>query len=382
MDIYVLDEEFKDLDVLDTYDSMIWTERYSEFGDFEIVLSGSKARRLNRWTALGIRESKRVMIVETIDEPGDGTIKYTGRSLESLMDSRVNLPANIASGAKSTPVTKNDTPQNIAKFFFESVCRTNTLIPADNLSFVAAGDLFANGNIPRPTDSVAYQYSEESLYSAIKAVCDPFNLGFVLGRNHGSPTCRFQVYTGSDRTGWQTTYPAVILSTELDTLEDPQMITSAANYRNVAYVFAENGSRIVYADGSDDSTAGFDRRVMFVSATDITLPAGAELNAALNLKGKQALAEQRFVTAFDGKIPDYNPYVYGVDYNLGDYVERRDTRGFASKMLVTEQIFVSDANGDRSYPTLQTLDLVTPGSWRAWSRTGVWNNATGSWSTV
>ena len=105
-------------------------------------------------------------------------------------------------------------------------------------------------------------------------MCDPFNLGFVLGRNHGSPTCRFQVYTGSDRTGWQTIYPAVILSTELDTLEDPQMITSSANYKNVAYVFAENGSRIVYADGSDSSTAGFDRRVMFVSATDITLPAG------------------------------------------------------------------------------------------------------------
>ena len=103
---------------------------------------------------------------------------------------------------------------------------------------------------------------------------------------------------------------------------------------------------------------------------------------SLDLKGKQALAEQRFVTAFDGKIPDYNPYVYGVDYNLGDYVERRDIRGFASKMLVTEQIFVSDVNGDHSYPTLQTLDLVTPGSWRAWSRTGVWNNATGTWSTV
>jgi hypothetical protein len=51
-------------------------------------------------------------------------------------------------------------------------------------------------------------------------------------------------------------------------------------------------------------------------------------------------------------------------------------------LLVTEQIFVSDLEGDRSYPTLQAVDLVQPGSWSAWSRTGIWNDAVGTWDSL
>ena len=159
-------------------------------------------------------------------------------------------------------------------------------------------------------------------------------------------------------------------------------VQSSANFRNVAYVFSEKGSRIVYAHGADATTSGFDRRVLYVDATDITLVKGAALDAALDIRGAKALAEYRNLTVFDGEVPQAVPYNYGVNYNLGDYVERRDSRGFASKLLVTEQIFVSDLEGDRSYPTLQAMDLVQPGSWSAWSRTGIWNDAVGTWDSL
>lgn len=384
MDIYVLDENLQPAVVVDTYESAIWTERYSEWGDFEIVSSVTDALDtvFRRGTPLGLPGSKRIMIVETVEEPGDGMQKFTGRSMEAILDSRVNQPTNISAGNASAVVTRTGTPQSVAKFFFESTCRTNSLVAADNLPFVEAGDLFPAGNIPMPTDSLTYQYAEESLYSAIKGVCDPYELGFVIGRNHGSAKARFQVYTGSDRSGWQKTLPPVIFSPELDTLQSASMITSSANHKNVAYVFAQNGSRIVYGNGADPSTAGIDRRVMLVEASDIAIAKGAALDQALEVRGKQALAEHRSLSAFDGEIPPSSPYVYGVDYFLGDFVERRNSTGYANKMLVTEQIFVSDAEGDRSYPTLQALDLITPGSWYAWSRTGVWNDATGTWDSV
>ena len=80
---------------------------------------------------------------------------------------------------------------------------------------------------------------------------------------------------------------------------------------------------------------------MTVKADDIDLPAGSELTAALQERGRQELAEHRAVLGFDGETPQHISYVYGRDYDLGDLVEVQDTEGNAYQVRVTEQIFVS-----------------------------------------
>ena len=384
MDVLVLGDDLRPIEIFDDFQSLIWTERYSEWGDFELVApSGlSSTSTLQKGTVLGLNESYRVMMVETIEEPGDGTIKFTGRSLEALMDARITRPEVINAGNPNGATTRNATPGNHARYWFETSCRTNSSVPADNFSFIQSGNLFTPGTIPEPTDTIDVQFNVMSVYEAVKPICDTYGLGFVIGRNKTAGNARFQVYTGSDRTTWQTILDPVVFSPDLETLEKVSSVQSSANFRNVAYVFSEKGSRIVYAHGADATTSGFDRRVLYVDATDITLVKGAALDAALDIRGAKALAEYRNLTAFDGEVPQAVPYNYGVDYNLGDYVERRDSRGFASKLLVTEQIFVSDLEGDRSYPTLQAMDLVQPGSWSAWSRTGIWNDAVGTWDSL
>ena len=54
--------------------------------------------------------------------------------------------------------------------------------------------------------------------------------------------------------------------------------------------------------------------------------------------------------------------------------------GVTNNMRVTEQIFVSDENGTRSYPTLSVDLLITPGSWLAWDANEEWASAVGTWS--
>src|SRR5690606_17136547 len=95
--------------------------------------------------------------------------------------------------------------------------------------------------------------------------------------------------------------------------------------------------------------------------------------------GKEALAEHRVIIAFDGEIPQFGSYIYGVDYSLGDLVEQRNSDGLATNMRVTEQIFISDQQGFRSYPTLTINLLITPGSWYAWTAGQVWDDAEGYW---
>jgi hypothetical protein len=80
-------------------------------------------------------------------------------------------------------------------------------------------------------------------------------------------------------------------------------------------------------------------------------------------KGAEALGKARNLIVFDGELSPTNQYVYGTDYNLGDLVELRNDSGTSSVMRVTEQIFVSDKEGSRAYPTLTLFEVVTSGSW-------------------
>ena len=109
------------------------------------------------------------------------------------------------------------------------------------------------------------------------------------------------------------------------------------------------------------------------------LPLGAEYDAALRQKGLEELAKHRPIIAFDGEIPQTGSYEYQKDYFLGDLVETRGADGLATNMRVTEQIFSSDAEGVRSYPTLTIDLLITPGSWYAWDGSQDWDNAEGTW---
>jgi hypothetical protein len=164
----------------------------------------------------------------------------------------------------------------------------------------------------------------------------------------------------------------VIFSQELDNLSNVSELRSVEDAKNVAYVFGLNDSTIVYADGADASTSGFDRKVLYVDATDVTLASGPALTAVLVNKGLDALAKTRPIAAFDGEINQYGKNKYNRDYFLGDLVEMRNSDGATNIMRVTEQIFVSDGEGDRSYPTLTLNSSILPDVWDSWG-TETWD---------
>jgi hypothetical protein len=168
----------------------------------------------------------------------------------------------------------------------------------------------------------------------------------------------------------------VIFAPDLDNLSNTKELTSTALAKNVALVYAQNGSAVVFATGTDPSVSGDDRRVLLVKADDITLPAGDDLQAALQQKGLEELSKCQKIYGFDGEIPQLGSYVYGdpEGYDLGDLVEQRDEDGFGTNMRVTEQIFVSDAQGERSYPTLSEVITINPGSWYSWDSNQVWDD--------
>jgi hypothetical protein len=271
------------------------------------------------------------------------------------------------------------TPGDIARHVFTSICVEGDLSVGDIIPYIQPGTFFPPDTIVEPADEITVALEIDTVYATIKSICDAYDLGFRLVRALDLSELYFNVYSGNDRTTSQTVLPPVVFSPELDNLEDVSELTSIAQYKNVAVVFAPNGVVTVYAAGADASTSGFARRVIYVDASDVTLAAPAALTAELTLRGQQALSENTSLSAFDGEIPQFGSYRYGVDYDLGDLVEVRNSDGITNNMRVTEQIFVSDSQGERSYPTLAIKLLITPGSWLAWESNNVWDDELGTW---
>lgn len=377
MEVYILDSLYRRIDVVDKFESLIWTERFSAYGDFELKLHSTLESRnkFTEGTKLAIKDSYRVMTVETIedstDDQGNQVLDVKGTSMEAVLDQRLALAA-LTDTTTNPKWSLTGTPVEIATQMFHDICVVGILDPGDIIPMVYEGSIFPPDTIPPPPDEITYEVDPKTLYTAMKDLCDQYLLGFRLVRNQDLGQLYFDVYTGSDRTSHQTALPAVIFSPGMDNLKDTSELSSIATYKNVAYVISPVGSEIVYPQDVDPETDGFERRVLLVNATDITDTDPAVASAQMIQRGYEELAKNRKTAAFDGEISQNSQYVYGRDYNLGDLVEVRDANGVGNTMQVTEHIFVSDMQGDRSYPTLTVTQFVTPGSWLAEPPTKVW----------
>lgn len=389
MEVYILDSLNRHTDVVDKFLSAIWTERFADIGNFELDLYSSpeNRRRLIPGTRLALTDSKRVMTVETVEDAstdsGERLLKVTGRSLEKILNDR------IARGTMTSTTTEpkwviTGTPKVLANKIFHDICITGTLSSGDIITGITeANTLFPADTIPSSSTSITYEIEPQTVFSAIKKLADVYGMGFRIVRDPNTAALYFDVYMGSDRTTAQTTLPAVIFSPDLENLHNTKQLTSNAVFKNVAYVISPVGTQTVYDSLTDPSVAGFDRRVLLVKADDITDTDSTVANAKMVQRGREELAKNRVVAALDGEVSQTSQYKYGLDYNLGDLVEIRSSDGVTSNMQVTEHIFVSDREGDRSYPTLSLNAFVTPGSWLGWNPTQVWSDlTTETWATI
>ncbi len=280
MELYVLDSLLRRTAVVDSFDSVVWTERYNDVGDMTMNIHSTLANR-NQFvtgTKLAMNKSNRVMTIETVEDKmtqdGSKTLVITASSLEILFDDRV-ARADMANGNGSTiepNLIITGFPSAIARTLFSNIMITGSLDPGDVLPFYAAGNMYPADTIAEPTTNVTMTLTVASLLATLKTICQTYDLGFRLTRNLDNSQLFFNIYAGNDRTTQQTTLPAVVFAPNLDNLLNSSYLTSTKQYKNVAYVVGADSSLIVYGNGVDPTTSGFDRRVLFVNANDLKYP--------------------------------------------------------------------------------------------------------------
>jgi hypothetical protein len=380
MEVYILDSLYRRVDVIDRFESLIWTERFSAYGDFELIVHSTfqNRQRFAPGVRLVITESYRVMTVETVEDTTDSDgrqlLKLKGPSFEEVLEDRV--ARNVLSDLTADPKwILEGTPTEIARQIFHDICVDGDLDPGDVIPMVSEGsEIFPDDTIGEPPDEITYEIEPMTVYTAIKQLLDLYDAGFRLVRNLDTGQLYFDVYMGIDRTTAQTSYPAVVFSPDLENLQNTTELTTIALYKNVAYVFSPVGHEIVYPLDIDPEVEGFERKVLLVMANDITDVDPGDASDKMIQRGIEELSKHRRFSAFDGEISQNSQYKYGTHYNLGDLVELRNSDGFTNTMQVTEQIFVSDKEGERSYPTLTINQFILPGTWLAWDFNQVWED--------
>lgn len=355
MDILVLNKEMESIHIIDEFESMIWVERYSKCGDFELYLpiEYEIISYIKNGYYLWLESSKTVMIIEDIEivtdnEEGNHMI-VTGRSLESILDRRILWEQTILSGGLQSAV--------------EQILLENIISPSipdrsiSNFIFEASDD-------PRITDlTIDAQFTGNTVYETICSICDSVNIGFRITLSDDNKFI-FKLYSGIDRSYDQLVYPQVVFSPKFDNIISSNYIESDRSLKTVGLVAGEGegaARRMVVVDSQYGAKSGLDRRELFIDARDLSSNTSwgeltnEEYRAQLNQRGVEKLSENIGVSSFEGQIDTTQMYKYGEDYSIGDIVQIINEYGMDTKSRIIEFIISQDLEGTYSYPTFASV---------------------------
>lgn len=379
IDAVILDESFEPIAVIDTYKSFIWTDRYDEYGDFEIriPIKQSIPKNIKKGYYLWNKHSEHVMIVETINidssyEEGAYFV-VTGRSLESILKRRIvwhkkiftsddngDLP-NLQNGIKELfHMNVNEVPELVVEGDHKAIIEVRKI---PNCIFEDSTD----EKITSLKFSSEAQYLGEEIYEVVSKLCKENEIGFKLTLNE-SKQLVFKLYAGADRSYNQIENTYVVFSPKYNNVMNTNYLDSDAALKNVTLVV---GNTVYDDDGNEVSRLqnvvgsavnGLERREIFTDALSMTRDDGYggtlsadQYEAHLKQKGIDTLIENTTVTAFDGEVDPSQMFVYGEDYFIGDIVQLANEYGQEGTAYISEFIISCDQNGVSTYPTFNTI---------------------------
>lgn len=354
MDLLVLNRKFESVFILDKYESIIWTDRFSSYGDFEIYTSTDPDlfKNLQEDYYLWSADSEHMMIIEEWKTETDvemgNHLTVTGRSLESILDRRIvwkqtNLNGKIEDQIKrlldENVINPTDSNRKISNFIFEY-----------------SGDPYID------TLTIQAQFTGDVLYDAIKNLCDSVEIGFMITLNNNNQFV-FKLYSGINRSYDQNDNPYVVFSPNFENIVNSNYFKSKKEFKNVTLVAGEGeGDNRKTVVVGETKSKGLDRRELFTDARDISSTtsdgdlSSSQYNYLLSQRGYENLSENKIQQAFDGEVEATQMYRYGEHFFMGDIVQLENEYEMQSKVRIIEFISSEDKNGFKNYPTFEILE--------------------------
>lgn len=375
MEPYTLSREYLKEDVIDGFNSIIWTERY--YGDSQVELvvpvTTSMINKLPVGTFLGLEESNELMILETANIE-DGKLKLSGISVLPWLNNRF----------VRTSALHQD------RYWYLEGESAGWILWAMVYYMCIGGDYLdgtISTGIPNPSQLVVpglglYDYDKSGgslkvgipygeLYTAMSEIAKTYEIGMQIILDINTPyPLQFRSYKGLDRTSTQTDNAIVRFSPTMDSFTDIKEVQSIATLKTQIYAFApglnpaEGEPELRTTPGisvlAGEEYTGFDLRAKLVFAEDITTDqvggSATTLLDILNNRARTELTNSKFIKTVDGEIVPDSQFQYGVHYNLGDIIEVEGDSGTVQKSRITEYIRSHDNGGEKAYPTVTAIE--------------------------
>lgn len=281
MNIYTLDPVTKNSqDLIEDYKSVIWNEKYADFGNFELIIAPNHPLALDLvpGTMVASTESQRLVLIRkierTTDPDGSTLLKITGRTMESLLGDRV-----IFQGFEPEPLTYRGPLGDIIKSLAARALGSNAYANADRISNIRVL------NNTTDNESMSVEVKTGSFLEILKNLCAIKRFGFIFRPNSDG---------GYTFTIEQMTIRRNIKFSTLDgTLRSPRYVIDESEYKNVAYITSKDHAALqIVSRNVALNISGFDRRVLYVEASDVD-PANynstSELEKVLRARGVSSL---------------------------------------------------------------------------------------------
>lgn len=330
MQLYVFDQTRNLAGIVESFEYLRWTRRYSACGSFELkaIAIPENLALLQIGSYLRKSDDEEAGIIEHVElsQADKEIITVSGRFATSLLARRIIWGTETLNGNLSACV------QTLLDHHIITPVDVNRKI--DFLSFAA----------PPLSVSVNTQISYRNLMGAVTGLCDTANIGIKT------------VFSPVERDFTVTLYEGVVsqavFSREYENLTEQTYIQSNADYAETALIGGE-GEGVERTFVSIIGDTGERRREVFVDAKDLREEDfGSGYADALIFRGQSRLSELAMVQSFDAAVNPHGNLKYKEDFDLGQVVQVISKKwGVVLTARITEIEESYDADG-------QSLNIV------------------------
>jgi hypothetical protein len=348
---------------IDDYESLLFTRRWHEVGEFELRINRHKKHTelLQRGNLIMLDASRnKVGIIRhreiALDEGGKASETWLvkGIALKGVVARRITVPP-----AGDSHDRANGSAETVMKHYVNN----HVVNPVDAKRKI---DMVVLASDQQRGSTINWESRFKKLDEELTEISKVSGLGWDVFLDIQQKKWVFDVFEGRNLTVNQTENPPVIFSPQFESLKQLSFVESDYNYKNYGYIAGqgEGELRRVVEVGEAE---GLSRIETFIDARDISeqdedqqaLPE-AEIIAKLQQRGQQKLLEFAEEFFLEGQILTNSPFEYEKDYDLGDIVTiqnrewgvTRDARITEIKEIYEPGGFQIEATFGESRPTL------------------------------
>ena len=299
MELYIYNTNRELLGIIESFEYLRWTRRYSQCGSFELKAIATKenAELLKEGNIIWKNNDEEAGIIEHLElsQTEQEIITANGRFATSFLSRRIVWQTEILSDDISVCV--------------EQLLNNNLINPSDTARKIN-GIYFSSPNLGVP---ISTQISYRNLMDAVSELCEVSDVGIKTVFTPATGIFTITLYMGSES--------QAVFSKEYENLTEQVYTISAADYANSALIGGEGeGADRTFV--SITSGSGETRHEIFVDAKDLRADDfGVDYIDTLIFRGQSKLSEQAIRYSFDTSVNPHGNLTYKTDFDLGQTVK-------------------------------------------------------------